>query len=91
MLTFVERIKLKTSKLVMTYRARTLDGRDYFAYILADEPEIKQMRADYDAKKPVRPDVYGEIIYQDYLKDPDEKAIAFLENWVAENDGEILG
>jgi hypothetical protein len=89
-LSFVEKVKLQNSKLVMTYRARDHEGRDFFAYIFADKDGVERMKKDYFDQKAGAAKDYGEVLYADYLKDPDEKARDFLKKWLEENGGELL-
>ena len=90
-LKFTERVKLNSGNdLIMTYRARTPEGEDFFAYIKCEEVGVKLMRADYEGGIPRRMQEYGEVIYTDMIKDPDEKAKKFLQDYIAENGGEIM-
>ena len=87
---FVERLKLGSSKLVMTYRARDDNGRDFFAYIFCDKDGVIRMQRDFWERKSGAAKDYGKVLYIDYVKDPDQKAIDFLKRWCDENGGEIL-
>lgn len=89
-LSFVEKVKLQTSKLVMTYRAKDERGEDFFAYILCDKKGVEQMKQDYIDQKAGAAKDYGEVLYADFVKDPDDKAKAFLRKWLEENGGEML-
>ena len=87
---FVENLKLETADLVMTYRAKTPEGKDFFAYILSNKEQVKTMKRNYAESKAVPPIYYGQVLYLDYLVDPDQKAKDFLKNWLAKNNGEII-
>ncbi len=89
-LKFTERVKLKQGNdLIVTYRAGVL-GMHFFAYIKCTEQGVKLMREDYESGTPRDPSEYGEIIYRDNIRDPDEKAKTFLKNYLAESGGEVL-
>lgn len=90
MLSFSEKVKLETSKLVMKYRAAGKSGRPYFAYIYCDERGVKKMHDDYENNITAKPESYGEVIYSDAISEPDEKAKEFLKNWLAGQGGEEL-
>lgn len=44
------------------------------------------MFRDYETETPRNITEYGEVIYTDFLSEPDEKAKSFLENWIKENN-----
>ncbi len=71
----------------MTYRAKSAEGQDFFAYILCNKEQVIAMKSDFAAKRAATPESYGEVIYADFLPDPDEKAKAFLAAWLAEKGG----
>jgi hypothetical protein len=87
---FVEEYILSNSNLVMTYRAVDERSRDFFAYISCGREGVVKMKQDYTDQKSRAARDYGEVIYADFLKDPDEKAVEFLKKWVSENDGVIF-
>ncbi len=87
MLAFSEKVKLETSDLVMTYRAKNAGGQDFFAYILCNKEQVIAMKSDFATKKAATPESYGEVIYADFLENPDEKAKAFLAAWLTERGG----
>lgn len=89
-LSFVEELKLKDSKLIMTYRARDERGEDFFAYVFCDKEGVINMKRDYISQKSGAAKDYGEVLYADFIKDPNEKARLFLKNWLKENGGEML-
>jgi hypothetical protein len=90
LLSFVEELKLRNSKLVMTYRAKDALGNDFFAYILCDAAGVKKMKLDYLEQNERAAKDYGEVLHAAFLKDPDEEAIAILREWLNENGGEML-
>jgi hypothetical protein len=49
----------------------------------------KKMLADQEAKPFVKPEIYGEVIYKDFIAEPDAKAKEFLNKWLAENNGSL--
>lgn len=89
-LKFSEKITLETSDLVMIYRARGKDERDFFAYVFCDKDGVIAMKKDYAENQPGAPEQYGEVIYSDYITDPDEKARAFLKNWLDKKGGKSI-
>jgi hypothetical protein len=87
---FVEKVKLQSwNNIIMTYRGQVL-GQDFFAYIKCSEAGIKLMHSDYENRTSRALQEYGEVIYQAPIKDPNETAQKFLENYIAENGGEVL-
>ncbi len=85
-----ERIKLNQGNdLIMTFRGE-IAGIDFFAYIKCSEAGVKLMHADYASGDSHPLSEYGEVIYRDNLKDPDAKAKEFLQNYIAENGGDLM-
>lgn len=84
-LKFAERIELEKNDYVMIYRATDLYGQDFFCYIRCGLEGYSKMQNDWMNKTQALPSSYGEVIYRAFLKDPDAKAQAFLDNWYAEN------
>ena len=90
-LKFTEKIKFNQyNDLIMVYKGQITQGIDFFAYIKCDEKGVNLMREDYHTKTARHMDEYGEVIYQDNIKEPDEKAKQFLEDYIAENGGELM-
>ena len=59
-----------------------------FSYVKCDRAGVEKMRKDYENNVAVSDlSVYGEVLYRDNIKDPDEKAKAFLRQWLADNGG----
>lgn len=89
-LSFTERLNMEKNDSVMLYRGRNGAGQDFFAYIVCQRGGVEKMHKDYENGATVE-DIseYGEVVYLDYLVDPDEKAIAFLKEFVAENGGTV--
>ena len=90
MLKFAELVKLKDNDLVMTYKGTTPEGENFFAYILCNQNQVSLMRGDFQNKISRPLTEYGEVIYFDYLPEPDEIATEFLANWTAENSGSLI-
>lgn len=90
LLSSVETLKLRTSKLIMTYRARDERSNDFFAYILSDEAGVRRMKSDFLGQIAGAAKDYGEVIYADFVKDPDDKAKDFLKKWLKKNKGTSL-
>lgn len=89
-LKFTERVKLNAGNdLIMTYRGQVA-GQDFFAYIKCNEKGVKLMREDWETSTPRQLDEYGEVLYRDNIVDPDEKALEFLKNYLAENGGDLM-
>lgn len=71
--------------MIMTYRAKDESGGDFFCYIKCNYDGYQKINHDYLDKKSAVPSTYGEVLYADYLVDPDEKAKNFLADWLAKN------
>lgn len=82
---FTQRIELEKNDYIMTYRACDKYGQDFFCYIKCDLQGYTKMQNDFLNKTAALPASYGEVIYTDFIKDPDAKAQEFLENWSAQN------
>ena len=88
MLKFTEQVKLRnSSKLVMLYNGVDMHGKSFFVYFLSDDKQIRLMRDDYQKGTARKIGEYGQMLYSDYLPEPDAKAIDFLNKWVADNGG----
>lgn len=74
----------------MTYKGITGDGAEFFAYILCNEAQVLQMRKDYETKTNRTLSEYGEVLYIDYIDEPDAKAKDFLNKWITENNGNLM-
>ena len=85
--TFVEKVKFKKINKVMTYYGINGLGWQFFAYIVCGLDGYKKMQHDAENKLTANVTAYGEIIYTDFLPEPDDKAKAFLKQWLEENDG----
>jgi hypothetical protein len=90
MLTFIEKIKLQDSKLVLLYQGKNKQGRAFFAYFLCDAAQVRLMREDVAAGNSRVISEYGEMLYSDYLPEPDENATIFLREWAEENGGSVV-
>jgi hypothetical protein len=89
-LKFTERVKLNSGNdLIMTYRGQ-IAGEDFFAYIKCEEKGVKLMRQDWETSTPRKLEEYGEVLYRDTVIDPDDKAKEFLQNYLAQNGGEMM-
>lgn len=89
-LKFTERVKLNAGNdLIMTYRGQ-VGGQEFFAYIKCEEKGVKLMREDWETSTARKLEEYGEVIYKDNLKDPDEKALEFLKDYLADSGGEMM-
>ncbi len=86
-LSFTEKLKLEGKKTLMLYRGRTVEtGREFIAYIVCDKEKAVKMYDDYDKSQKVDTiEEYGEVVYVDYIPDPDQKALDFIEEWKKEN------
>ena len=87
MLKFTEQIKLKNSKLVMLYNGVDTHGHKFFVYFLSNEKQVRLIREDYQKNTARTIGEYGEMLYSDYLPEPDSKAIEFLNKWIDDNGG----
>jgi hypothetical protein len=83
--TFAEKVRFGKLDNVMTYFGKNGLGKDFFCYIRCGLEGYKTMLEDFDNKITANPAVYGDIIYKDFIAEPDEKAKNFLEKWLAEN------
>lgn len=89
-LKFTERVKLNAGNdLIMTYRGQVA-GEDFFAYIKCTEEGVKLMRGDWESSTARSLEEYGDVLYQDKIVDPDDKAIEFLKGYLEENGGELM-
>lgn len=70
----------------MLYRAINGDGRRFFAYIVCELNGYNKMLKDHELGAKID-DLrqYGEVIYIDFIAEPDQKAQAFLEKYLAEH------
>ena len=88
MLKFTEQVKLKQcGKLVILYHGIDAAAKSFFVYFLSDARQVAMMREDYVNNTARVITEYGEMLYSDYLPAPDEKAVNFLNNWIAESGG----
>jgi len=87
-LNFAKKIEFGKNDKVMTYYGTTASkdsrGEEFFCYIRCGLAGYRQMQDDFLHQTPALPETYGEVIYRDSIPEPDEKAIEFLNNWVAE-------
>lgn len=69
--------------LIALYRAKTKEGKDFFAYIRCNQRGFFKMKHDFETNTPCT-DVtsYGKAIYMGFGKDPDEAAEAFLRTFL---------
>jgi hypothetical protein len=84
---FVERIEFGKTNSIMLYQGINGLGWKFFAYIVCGLEGYKKLQQDAQNKATTNINSYGEIIYTDFLPEPDEKAQAFLKQWLKENDG----
>lgn len=90
MLSFAEKLRFEKTNKVMTYYGCTTLGRRFFCYVLCGLDGYQRMQADFTNRVATPPEQYGKILYKDYLEEPDEKAKAFLAQWLADNNGSPL-
>lgn len=89
-LKFTEQIKLRGgSDIITTYRGQVADV-EFFAYIQCNKTGLELMRSDFQQGTARSMEEYGEVLYKDAISDPDEKAEQFLQQFLAENAGEML-
>lgn len=79
---FAKRVEFEKNDSVMVYRAKDAKGRDFFCYIRCKLEGYKKMHEDFETRTAGKPSDYGEIIYRDFLKDPDQKAKDFLAEYL---------
>jgi hypothetical protein len=77
-LSFVEKLALGDNDSIMLYRGVTLSGKNFFAYLRCDKQGVEKLRRDYMAPGARDLNMYGEIIYMDFLAEPDARAEDFL-------------
>ncbi len=87
--TFAEKVKFGKKDSIMTYYGKNGLGEQFFCYIRCGLDGYKKMQEDFASKAFAAPESYGEIIYKDYILEPDNKAVDFLKNWLAENNGNL--
>jgi endoglucanase Acf2 len=85
-ISFTDLIKISNNESIVRYNATLTDGRSFFAYIKCNSTGAKLMFQDYETLTKRSITEYGEVIYTDFLSEPDEKAKSFLENWIKENN-----
>ena len=85
-MSFAEKVWFGKNDKVVTYRASNSCGVDFFCYIRCGLAGYKKMQDDFLNKISDTPQSYGEVLYKDYLPDPDEKAREFLAIWARENN-----
>lgn len=85
--TFAEKVAFGKEDKIMVYYGRNGLGAEFFCYIRCGLEGYRKMKDDYLTKASVLPESYGDILYKDYLPEPDEKAKAFLKAWLAEHGG----
>jgi len=78
---FAEKVKFGSGESIVTYFGKSLLGASFFCYIRCNIDGYRRMKADFLKKNYAKPEAYGEVVYRDYLPEPDEKAKDFLKNW----------
>lgn len=64
---------------IVLYRARSRDGREFYAYIRCSERQYHAMKRDFKTDTPCGDAAaYGEVLYLASGTEPDEAARAFL-------------
>ncbi len=87
--TFAEKISFGKTDKVMVYYGKNGLGDDFFCYIRCGLAGYAKMKNDYLTETSAYPEDYGEILYQDFISEPDEKAKEFLKKFLAENNGTL--
>ena len=82
---FTDLIKISHNKSVMTYYGTSFDGRDFIAYIVCTPETAKLMYRDFSDKTSRAIAEYGEVIYKDFVSEPDDKAKDFLADYIKNN------
>jgi hypothetical protein len=82
---FTDLIQISNNQSIIRYTGANQSGQQFFAYIKCSPDTAKLMYRDYEANTSRNIAEYGEIIYRDFLSEPDEKAKAFLEQWLKKN------
>ena len=82
---FTKRIEFQRNDWIMVYHGQDILRREFFCFIRCGLEGYTKMQNDFYNKTPALPAGYGQVIYKDYLPQPDEKAQAYLENWIKQN------
>ena len=85
MIPFKDLIRTSNNKSVMAYYGTDTNKRDFFAYIICDPQAAKRMYHNYQTRTQDKISDYGEVIYKDYISEPDDKAKEFLKKYLADN------
>ena len=80
---FAEKVKFGKGDRVMAYFGKNSFGLEFFCYIRCDLDGYRKMQDDFLNNISATPETYGEVIYKDFIPEPDEKAKEFLKNWTA--------
>lgn len=82
---FTDLIQISNNNSIIRYSGTNQIGQQFFAYIKCTPDNAKLMYRDYAVKSSRDIKEYGEVIYVDFLAEPDEKAKTFLADWLKEN------
>lgn len=80
---FADIIAKQKNSIILLYRAVSKDGQDFYAYIRCNEKQYHKVKQDFiDKKSCVDAAEYGEVIYVEFGKEPDEKAKKILSDYI---------
>jgi hypothetical protein len=77
-LSFVEKVAMGQGDSIMLYRGVTMSGKNFFAFLRCDRKGMDKLKQDSMHSEARDLNEYGEVIYMDFLSDPDKKAEEFL-------------
>ena len=80
-----ENISFEKQDNIQLYYGINALKEEFFCYIRCNKTGYKKMQEDYLNKASAKPEEYGQVIYKDYLAEPDDKAKEFLEKYLQQN------
>lgn len=83
-ISFADRTSLEKHDYIQIYHGLSAIGERFFCYILCNRDGFTRMNQDYLDEVAADPASYGEIIYRDNIPEPDDKAVQFLEKYLAD-------
>jgi hypothetical protein len=82
---FVEKHAHRHVSNVMLYRGKDMQGRDFFAYLDCPPEGLARLREDEEGASAMHDLAeYGDVIYLDFIAEPDAKAQTFLARYFTE-------